>query len=494
MPQQQHQKSMMKHSNPYRLLTTKQLLRPRIVLIAGAALITFFFALASRTTTSKPITEPRGFEVRPKYSSYTKVPEKSRQTYYIFRGGQFIYPAIRAFNSIGWERVSDPQEAQIIWDKDASHHDPSSLKSWQRYNQNPGWVHWDSKAGFARGFNAYSRDHPEKRKHLHVIPETYLLSTSEGIKAFRKRLFEGGGMNLPWVFKHATTNNSKGVIIAGPNSKELKEVERSLDFLSSNNFGEYIAQAYICNEMKWWGGRKFDLRFYWLVASLDPLIVLTHVGFVRVGGNQYNGENDFSETSNHLTASHHRSEKKASSKDLEHLIHEKFQRDHARLSKTIKNVDPFEHVHNQIRSSVAETVAAFKDVSFRIPNGYHDNNKKYDPENGFSIYGADFVIDDDLDVWYTESQSGPAFPEEFPHQENLYQRMFKSAFQIVDEIQMKIQNYPSESILPLKDQGEWDLVYAEDDSNRWMYEYETYIPPKSKKACGETINNAALFS
>ena len=36
---------------------------------------------------------------------------------------------------------------------------------------------------------------------------------------------------------------------------------------------ESIIQRYICNEMTWTNQRKFDVRMYWFVASLDPLIV-----------------------------------------------------------------------------------------------------------------------------------------------------------------------------------------------------------------------------
>lgn len=494
LPNQPKTKAMAPLSNPYRSFIKKELLclQGRIFCIAVSFVVYFcsvwiMNAASNHRAKISPLHAPKGFSVRPKYSSYTKVPPANRRTYYVDEYGLYPYPAIRAFNKLGWKRQIDPTQAQIVWDKMITQYDPEKLKPWQRFNHFPGWQYWDSKMGFAKGFDAYARKHPNK--NLYFLPETYLVSTSQGLQKFKKRMYQQGGMNLPWVFKQSHSSNSEGVKMAGPNSPELRNAVQSLE---SRNFfqDEYIAQAYICNELKWWGNRKIDLRFYWMVASLDPLIVLTHVGFVRVGGQQYD-ERDFSGNGGkHLTT--HRQpggdERKASVEELERLIREHYyENDYLRLRKTI-SIDPVQHVRNQIRECIAETVAAFKDVSLRPLSSTEWNTKA---ENGFTIYGADFVIDNDLDVWYTESQAGPAFPEEFDHQVTLYQEMFQSAYEIVDEIQMKIQDSPQENLLPLRKQAQWDLVYAEDGSGRWMYHYDTYKRRQDKDGCGETTSSSS---
>jgi hypothetical protein len=89
-----------------------------------------------------------------------------------------------------------------------------------------------------------------------------------------------------------------------PNSPELLALPKASleDSQKNTEYGndhgerksEIIVQRYICNEMTW-NRRKFDVRMYWFVASLNPLIVLYHDGYVRVGNSDYS-ESDFTDT------------------------------------------------------------------------------------------------------------------------------------------------------------------------------------------------------
>jgi hypothetical protein len=65
---------------------------------------------------------------------------------------------------------------------------------------------------------------------------------------------------------------------------------------------------------------------YWFVASLDPLIVLYHDGYVRIGNGVYT-EKNFSDTTSHLTS--HTSlgaENKANFAQFEQALYEKRER------------------------------------------------------------------------------------------------------------------------------------------------------------------------
>jgi hypothetical protein len=110
------------------------------------------------------------------------------------------------------------------------------------------------------------------------------------VEAFRNQLEAHGGMNKPWVLKKMDLNNGLGIEVMGPNSQALKTAVARADADESN---AYIVQAYICKELVWLQQQKFDFRMYWMVASVDPLIVLYHDGFVRVRDAAYNGT-DFS--------------------------------------------------------------------------------------------------------------------------------------------------------------------------------------------------------
>lgn len=116
--------------------------------------------------------------------------------------------------------------------------------------------------------------------------------------------------------------------------------------------------------------------------------------------------------------------------------------------------------------------------------------------SGLSLYryGIDFILDNDLDVWYIESQDAPAFGEEFGFRVALHQELLQSTIDIVDEIQRKQETNPTSSILPLKNQGGWDVVYAGDGKEDWMYQYEGYHRSKNKKECMEYKEPASLPS
>ena len=141
------------------------------------------------------------------------------------------------------------------------------------------------------------------------------------------------GKHYPWVHKLSSVNQGKGITILPPNSdallrlpatslqalKKKMKVEQKNDNSEEENYDaataddddintrqqrrrrksssnsndddetddedytrstededeneESIIQRYICNEMTWTNQRKFDVRMYWFVASLDPLIV-----------------------------------------------------------------------------------------------------------------------------------------------------------------------------------------------------------------------------
>jgi hypothetical protein len=233
---------------------------------------------------------------------------------------------------------------------------------------------------------------------------------------------------------------------------------------------ELLTQSYICNELVWLEKQKFDLRMYWLVASVDPPIVLYHDGIVRVGSATYD-EMDFSTTYQHLTILA-KGENTFPIHDFWELIRTHYNENHLELSKKIK-IDPVQHVRNQMKEALGTMVSAFMDVSFG------NSPKNVTPENLFSFYGADFVIDKDLGVWFIDAQMSPGFGIAVDHKVELLGELFRPMVDLVEEIHLKQEADPQANILPLKGLGEWEIVYAGD----WQYTYEGYERSLSKKGC-----------
>lgn len=237
---------------------------------------------------------------------------------------------------------------------------------------------------------------------------------------------------------------------------------------------DYVIQTYICNELTWFGNRKFDLRMYWMVPSIDPLVVLYSDGYARIGNTVYD-ETDFSDTRKHLTAmTKLADESKGSTDEYKELIRQHYERNSAELRQRFQG-DPYQHVRNQMKEAIAETVAAFKDKTLG-----NDKQNNFTSENGFSLYGADFVLDNNLDVWYLEAQAGPALIEDYDFRVTLHSHLLRSTFALMQEIQDKIEANPEANILPFDYTIDgWDIVYAGD----WMYQYEDYDRTPMKQSC-----------
>lgn len=105
---------------------------------------------------------------------------------------------------------------------------------------------------------------------------------------------------------------------------------------------------------------------------MDPLIVLYMDGYVRIGN-----------------ATH---DEKASFAHFEKILRQHHAADDE-LQKRI--VDPITHVRNQCKESLSLLVDAFKNKTFQ--------RGTLTSEDAFELYSADYVVDNDLDVWLLEA-------------------------------------------------------------------------------------------
>jgi hypothetical protein len=99
----------------------------------------------------------------------------------------------------------------------------------------------------------------------------------------------------------------------------------------------------------------------------------------------------------------------------------------------------------------------------------------------FAVYGADFIVDADLDVWYVEAQASPGFGESYDYRVDLFRELYRPMVDIVEEIARKQVADARANLLPLSTLGGWEIVYAGD----WMYTYKGYErdAPDNKKSC-----------
>jgi hypothetical protein len=353
---------------------------PRIIPLSSES--SGHVVLQLKAIKSNPSYQPEK-EIYASKKLFQDMPEASRKTFFA-HSSWICHVMTRALRELGWTRVNNPKDAQLIWTYARMKSWYKSLEPWQRYNHVPRTYVWNHKDRFAEGFRQYQK---RTGADLYFLPETFNLNDKEQVSEFKLRLLNDGGVNQPWVLKEPNVNQGKGITMLAPNSDALRESYKK------GEEDDYIIQQYICNEMTW-SKRKFDTRMYWFVASTDPLVVFYIDGYARIGNANYK-ENDFNNTRDHLTTHTFLGEEgKGSFDDLAEKITERYYSS-SELQKRIQ--DPVVHVRNQYKEAIGRLIDAFKDKTFRTGNDMS-------AEDCFELYGADFVIDNDLDVWLIEPQ------------------------------------------------------------------------------------------
>lgn len=133
--------------------------------------------------------------------------------------------------------------------------------------------------------------------------------------------------------------------------------------------------------------------------------------------------------------------------------------------------DPLLHVKKQMKRAIGQVAEVFDKKSEKF---------KTKAEDSFEFYAADFVVDEDLNVWLTTIEQDLELGEDYYFRLNLNHNLHFGIASILQEIWEKQEmELP---LLPVKNNGLWELVYA----NGWSFDYkETRLPPikKTDKNC-----------
>lgn len=235
---------------------------------------------------------------------------------------------------------------------------------------------------------------------------------------------------------------------------------------------DIVVQRYICHELDY-QGRKFDLRLYYLVASVDPLVVYYHDGALRVSLSEYN-DKVFESTTDHLTnlgRNDAMDNCTIALTDWEVDLKAHVAKDPSRFPPEVAQ-DPLAHIRNQAKAALAELVSATRDVAFE---GIRRNRTPM--ENVFALLGGDFIVDQDLHVWMTEAQSSPGYGHETRVRLSLYEKFLPSAIDIVSQVTDKqMAGLP---LFPMENTGNYELLYTDD----YQYTYEFQHKDQQRGPC-----------
>ena len=406
----------------------------------------------------------------------TPVPAQSRKTFYIDTGYPTNRPIARALRIMGWRRVESRHDAQMVYTYSHKKRYYKDLQPWQRYNHMPNRNAFNSKDEFQYHMSQYEKATGDK---IWTLPETYRLDDESEKEEFVRRLESGGGMDSPWVLKKPKVNQGRGITMLGPHTKALSTVVQNVTKELAEDpekAPKYIIQKYICRELTI-QRRKFDFRVFWMVASLDPLVVLYHDGYVRIGNSEYD-ESDFSSTTAHLTThTGLASEGKGSWEDLKKVLLEYLEENKDSNPILAAIEDPMDHVRNQVKQALGQMAAAFKEPTFHTKG-------LGEAENGFGFFGADFILDQDLDAWFIEPQGGCGLDEDWQFRIDMHNSLFGSMGNLVEEVAGRQEK--GVTLDNLEQLGGYELVY----NDGWLYKYDGYERSQDKKGC-ELSNQSA---
>jgi hypothetical protein len=409
------------------------------------------------------------------HRKFFPAPEESRKLLWVRKGikHKLYEPVIRAFHSRGYSLTEDYKRAHFLWTDHPFSKLYNKLKPWQRFSWVPNIRFWDDKDYMAYHMSEYYAT--KGVNPLHSFPESYLLHREDDLRRFQRRLSDGG-INDPWVFKMPTINQGKGVQIVGPHSEVLVNISQRIEVESTTR---RVAQRYICDEMTYFG-RKFDFRIFWIVASVDPLIVLyqTKHNYVRVGAAAYD-ETDFSNTQSHLTTHTFAANEGKATWDEFRVYIQKF---HTLQADRLSHIEhPFQHLENQVKQVLAHLVDAFMNMT------YH--SRGISAENAFTWHAADMILDNDLDVYIIEGTDGPGKDEDYEFRIEMHNVIFGDMIDIVEEVVRRQERGLPVDVREMEQDGilgSYEVVF----NDGWMFEY-TFERPK-KQGCG--VSEGSLSS
>lgn len=187
----------------------------------------------------------------------------------------------------------------------------------------------------------------------------------------------------------------------------------------------YIVQSYIHNPLLVMG-HKFDFRVYLLIASTNPLIAYYHDGFLRVSLLEY----DVSRTEKgmHLTNTAQSlkviKQAKADGISEEELMN--FQMwNYTRLANYLiekGRIKRLSWIDEYLRPAFHHAMQHLVRMT---------QSKYYKHSAVWELFGVDFMLDEELNLWFIECNSGPALKASNEEKRVMLTKMLKDQFEII---------------------------------------------------------------
>jgi tubulin polyglutamylase TTLL1 len=286
----------------------------------------------------------------------------------------------------------------------------------QTYGHIPGHGVLTRKDFVAKSANEYAKRYENKPQCFNkrmIVPESFRLRVKSECEEFftilHSQEYKDAKVHDPLQFilkKGHSSHRAMGVYLFTQEEEDdlvqtMKDGERCGILKTS-----LVAQRYISNPLLLDKQNKFDFRIYMLIASVDPLIVYYHDGFLRLSLTKYD---KFSKEKNvHLTNTHLSKEVFAIAREQREYqgMNETELRDYQMWTmqelsdylNEIGKVNDTNWLDNYLKPKFQEAfihLVRLSEYSFlKHPGAYE-------------MFGLDFLLDDNLNLWFIECNASP---------------------------------------------------------------------------------------
>jgi hypothetical protein len=305
----------------------------------------------------------------------------------------------------------------------------------QAYNHIPGIGTLSRKDLSAMSWKEYAKNFTNKPECVDTekfFPETYHLDNEKDCIAFFSYIFtdeyrtEKGRETIVFIRKFGLgAHKGSGVQPVDEDEEKRLIVTYEKGRACGELMDSVIIERYIQNPLLL-DGHKFDFRIYMLIASTNPLILYYHDGFLRLSLWEYDVNSK--EKGVHLTNTE--ISKKLFEKGNYNGMSEQELRNYQMWNFTklqshlLKNnkIDDGNWINNYLRP-------AFKKAMIQIVRMSQDTYLKR--STVWELFGADFMLDNDLNLWFIECNSSPVLKGTSDEKEKFLTKMVADTFEVV---------------------------------------------------------------
>jgi len=312
----------------------------------------------------------------------------------------------------------------------------------QSSNHIPGHGTLDRKDNVAKNAITYAEKFKDRLhcfNHDKFFPETWILPRKADCEEFFKKLnspqYETLKKERHIVYiRKIGVNSHRGEGVQPVDEKEEAQLRKDYDngALCGSVKQNYIIQTFIHNPLLL-NGHKFDFRMYMLIASTNPLIAFYHDGFLRVTLANYDPNS--SEKSVLLTnlALNKQIYDDVKGGNLYEGMDEEslkiaqqwsFERLKDYLLQTGKITDP-NWLDNYLRPEFKKAMIHLLRLS---AHKFHKDSTL------FELYGVDFMLDENLNLWFIEANSSPALYGYSKPMEKFIVKMLQDHLKVVQSL------------------------------------------------------------